>query len=58
LGSFIQELPVSSPALGDFTCLLPRWISILCANGYILFSTDTKSTVPRFQWVCRELVTI
>jgi len=24
LGSFIQELPVSSPALGDFAGLLPR----------------------------------
>jgi len=24
MGSFIQELPVSSPVLGDFAGLLPR----------------------------------
>jgi len=33
------------------------WRSVLCVNGYILFSIDTKSTVRRFQWVCGDLVT-
>ena len=56
-GSFIQELPVSSPAFGDFAGLLPRWPSTPSADGYILFRSDTKSTIARFQWVCGELVT-